>query len=102
MDLLEQYAQTRIEAKAKAGEQRLLENNLKFAVGDGVGLEWERGLFTWKTTRDSQSLDWEALALSLMHGMEKADIDTLKLSHMRTKPGVRRVYFRYDGAEEDE
>jgi predicted phage-related endonuclease len=100
--LLEEYAQARLEKTTAEIEKRSIENRLKAMIGLGVGLEWERGIFTWKTTRDRVSVDWKALAESLMQGFSNEDRAAHRSAYAETKPGARRIHFRCDGADLEE
>jgi putative phage-type endonuclease len=70
---------------------------LKDACGDHAGLRFPDGsCFTWKKTRESQAVDWHALAQCLHPDPELIQHFT------RTKPGFRRIHVRYGaGPEED-
>jgi predicted phage-related endonuclease len=103
--LLEEYAQARAEAKQTATEKTARENAIKFAIGDGAGLAWEHGVFTWKATKDTRNVRWEDLArgeLVRSQRMPQLEFDELVKQYTDLRPGARRVYFRYDGAEADD
>ena len=91
--LLEEYASIRCEEKDLLREKGKLENALKLACGDGEGLTWERGLFTWRSTRDSTATDWERLAGSLMRGYNEDERRALIEEFSKVRPGVRRIHF---------
>ena len=93
---LDAYAQVRIEEKAAQSEKQRLENTLKLACGDGEGLEWPRGRFTWRATADSTATDWKALAASLLRTASEEDAAALIAAYTTPKPGTRRISFRCD------
>lgn len=98
VDLLEQYAQVRVqEAQARAARGSL-ENQIKLAIADHEGLYWSHGKFTWKKTKDGTKVDWESAARGLLQRFitDKAERDTLMGIYTKPKPGYRRIYFRSD------
>lgn len=60
------------------------ENDLKLSIGDAEGIEWDGGRITWKAAKDSQKVNWEAVALEA-----KAPAELVK-KHTTTSPGSRR------------
>ena len=91
--LLEEYAQVRAEEEQVQAERVRLEHELKEAIGDGEGLTWSRGKFTWKNTRDATVTDWERLANRLMASYEAESKRVLVEEYSSVKPGPRRIYF---------
>jgi predicted phage-related endonuclease len=94
--LLDHYTDVREKDRELQSEKDALENQIKFAIGHYDGLTWPRGKFTWKNTKDSQKVEWEALATSLMKRYEADDRQGLIQQFTTMKPGVRRMDFRPD------
>lgn len=92
-ELLDQYAAVRVEENIIWEKRAGLENRIKLAVGDGEGLAWPRGRFTWKNVKDSTKTDWEKLAGRLLLGYADDEQAALKQEFSETKPGVRRIHF---------
>ena len=97
--LLEQYAQARSYEREAVEERKSIENELKLAVADAEGIEWENGRFTWKNVKDSARTDWEALARGLMR--EYPEETKLRLIEEFTSvvPGYRRIFFACRGED---
>ena len=85
VQLLERLVDARLRWGAIEEEKERCETLVKAAIGDADGLEWVNGKVTWKATKDSSKVDWEALARSL--GVQS---DLIK-KHTEIKPGVRRL-----------
>lgn len=95
-ELLEEYETTRIvqdEVKERRAE---LENQLKLAIGDGEGLAWPGGQFTWRTTKDRKITDWESMAIGLRNEYvkEPEKLELLESLYTREKKGYRRIHFK--------
>jgi hypothetical protein len=63
-------------------------------VGNSDGLEWPRGKFTWKNTKDTQEIHWDGVAAKLLKGYSPDERAAIIQEFTETKPGSRRVYFR--------
>lgn len=102
--MLTRYAEVRAQQRPLAKERLLLENRLRDAVKDREGLEWPHGRFTWRRTKDSTQINWEAMAIGLRTCYIKdPDPDkqeearrTLTEIYTQPKPGVRRIRFTCD------
>lgn len=110
IDLVHEYGKLRAEYKALDKLVVERENLLREAVGDREGIVWPGGKFTWKKCRDGQYVDWQSMAIALRTAFIK-DPDPVKQEearkkvtddHTRVRPGVRRIYYKYDGADADE
>ena len=94
--VLTEYAQIRERIDALAPRKDELENRLKAAVGDADGIRSGGLRFTWKKSRDSEEVNWEALARGLMaadQALTDAHADALVKKYTREKPGTRRIRF---------
>jgi hypothetical protein len=92
--LLESYAAIGKEWDAVNKRFTEIENTLKVEVGNSDGLEWPRGKFTWKATKDSQEIHWDSLAAKLLKGYSPDERAVIIHEFTETKPGYRKVYFR--------
>ena len=97
---LEEYGDVRAAAKQTEERLTILGNQIKLAIGDGEGLEWQRGRFTWKATKDTTKTDWERLAQSLLKDYAEDERAALAHQFTETRPGYRRIYYRRDGDDE--
>lgn len=97
IELLEMYAQVRDDEDVLTAQRDRLENELKLAIATADGLTWARGRLTWKTTKDSEKVDYGRLAKSLLKNYAAAERQALEHEFTDTKPGVRRLLLRYDG-----
>jgi len=96
--LLDEYALVRSDEEDITAERTRLENTIKLAIGEGDGLTWLRGKFTWRNARGSVKVNHEALAESLMRGMAEDEKTALRREYSETKPGVRRIHFHCNQA----
>lgn len=96
--LLNNYAQARFEERAIAERKGTLENLLKASVADKEGLVWPDGKFTWRRTKDSKKVKWEALCWALLTHYCKDEAERVKLltDYTETKEGYRRIRFEHD------
>jgi predicted phage-related endonuclease len=95
--LLERFGDLKIELNKVDEQFGIVSNQLKLAVGDAEGLEWLRGRFTWKATKDSMETDWERLAQSLLKNYGTEERAAFVHEFTETKPGYRRIYYRREG-----
>lgn len=93
-ELLVAYANLRVLLDAGDERKRELENQITQAIGDAEGLEWERGKFTWKKTKDRTVISWDELAKSQLVGFDAEQQRELIDQYTHTEPGVRRIYFK--------
>lgn len=93
-ELLVAYANLRVLLDAGDERKRELENQITESIGDAEGLEWERGKFTWKRTRDKTVISWDELAKSQLIGFDAEQQRELIDQYTHTEPGVRRIYFK--------
>jgi predicted phage-related endonuclease len=92
--LLESYGAVGQEWDAVNNRFIEIENQLKVEVGNAEGLEWPRGKFTWKATKDTEEIHWDGLAAKLLKGYSPDERTALIHEFTEPKPGSRRVYFR--------
>jgi predicted phage-related endonuclease len=104
VEILTTYGQVRAEQDVLKKKRAKLENQLKDAIKDREGLEWEHGRFTWRRTKDSTWVDWESMAIGLRTFYIKDEEARLKITedYTHTKPGSRRIYFKSDDFIETE
>ena len=90
---LGQYAELR--GLLHQGEVRRteLENQITLAIGDAEGLEWERGRFTWKRTKDRRFVDWKALAEDQLALHSEEEKKAFRDRYTRIENGYRRIHF---------
>ncbi len=95
VEALESLALARRDLKEADERRKVLENEIKLAIGDHEGLEWEWGKFTWKLTKDKKKIDWKALGTHLLITRIKDEEErkTLESEYTKTEPGTRRVHF---------
>jgi putative phage-type endonuclease len=86
---VENYRQLKRNLKDLEATISLYENSLKSIIGDCAGMRGEFGKITWTKNKDSQKVDWEALAKTFNPDSELIDHFTI------IKPGARvfRPYF---------
>ncbi len=94
IDLLEEYGHVR-EVQKEATERRYeMENQIRLAVGDREGLEWPGGKFTWRTTKDKTTVDWETLADGILRTRVTPEERKMLIDLYTTvTPGARRIHF---------
>ena len=90
-DLLDAYAKVRGDRDRFDHCCEDLEARIKAAIGERSGLRWSGGRFTWKSTKDSTYVDWEALARTLVAAHPRGEDIRKEFTH--PKPGHRRMYF---------
>jgi predicted phage-related endonuclease len=102
--LLTEYGQLRADQKVLAKARAKLENQLKDAIQDREGLQWEHGRFTWRRTKDSTWVDWQSMAVGLRTFYIKDEESRAALTETYThaKPGTRRIWFSSDQFTETE
>jgi predicted phage-related endonuclease len=98
-ELLDRYAELRGLLKQGAVRRKALENQIAQAIGDNEGLEWERGKFTWKRTKDRRFVNWEGLAKSQIATYSEQDQKDLVKQYTLTKDGYRRIHFNDEDDE---
>jgi predicted phage-related endonuclease len=98
IDQLRRYGRLRASQKGMEATRREMENWIKNAIQDREGLQWEGGKFTWRRTKDSHPVGWQAMALALMTNFIKDDETRQRLmaEYTGTEPGTRRIYFKSD------
>lgn len=98
---LEEFGELRAAAKSIDNAKKALQRELEKAIGDADGLTWGRGKMTWKRTKDSQYVHWQALSADLLRN-ESAEVKTHYISlYTKTDPGYRRIHYRRDGDDEE-
>ena len=91
--LLDQYAGWRVARTVSTERCKEMENQIKLAIKDREGLEWDGGSFTWRKTKDGVEIHWEAIARGLLNEKDKETQATLLDLHTTPKPGERRMRF---------
>ena len=99
VELLEAYAQARLLRGDAIEACDEMENQIKLAIADREGLEWRRGRFTWKRTKDGVTVDWESMAKGLLNEKDKDQAETLMGIYTKPKPGIRRIHFVCDAPD---
>lgn len=95
---LNHYVQVRLAQKTLNAEQDALEVQIKDAIQDREGLQWEDGIFTWRKTKDKDQTDWKSMALGLLHHHikdEQARAEVLA-QYTELKEGSRRIRIDHD------
>lgn len=105
IELLRHFGRIRAAQKAMKKSRERLENQIKNAIREREGLSWESGRLTWRLTKDSQVINWEGVAQTLMtrylrqeDGSARDEAACRKLieDHTFPRPGYRRIYFSSD------
>jgi predicted phage-related endonuclease len=92
--MLDRLAEVRsLEAELKA-EHKTLDNRIRQAIGSREGIYSATARYTWRLTKDSEFVDWQALGRSLMKGLD--DEVAIIQEFTRLKPGYRRTYFKHE------
>lgn len=65
-------------------EEESVKDQIKVIMGDDEELETELGTLTWRSTKDTEVVDWKAIAIELNAPRWLMD------KHTSVKPGVRR------------
>jgi len=91
----EQYLMARDLAHAKQQEKdakeliTALQNELKLAIGDNDGLQWDGGKVTWRNNKDVVWTDYKGIAENLLGKMSSAERERWVSEYTKTKPGPR-------------
>jgi predicted phage-related endonuclease len=95
---LAEWVQIKVEQRELSRQQKTLETYLKAAIADHEGLLWPEGKFTWRKTKDGVKVDWESMALALLHQhvADDAERERIERFYTRPKPGSRRIYCDHD------
>jgi predicted phage-related endonuclease len=94
---LQEYVKVRVEQKELARRRAALEIFLKSSIAEREGLEWDEGRFTWRRTKDGTWVDWESMALALLHSFIKPESRAeVEAQYTHVKEGVRRIYCDHD------
>jgi predicted phage-related endonuclease len=93
--LIEELRRVHLVQKQMEGYRQEMENKLKGIIGDREGVFSSCGRVTWKRTRASEKIDWEA-AFRLL--AQQSDVDHQQISDLieqctEKKAGVRRFLF---------
>jgi predicted phage-related endonuclease len=99
-EILDEYAQVRRDWTCIDTRRKDLEAEIKAQIGERSGLIWPGGKFTWKLTKDSSVTEWEELAKVLVARHPAGE--QLQKEFTRTKPGIRRIYYKGARGEEVE
>jgi putative phage-type endonuclease len=103
VDLLSEYVQLRVEQGELMERRGFLECQLKDAIKNREGLIWPDGQFTWRTTKDSKHVDWQAMALGLANQFIKDEAARAELLEMFTtvRAGTRRIRLEHPALKAD-
>jgi predicted phage-related endonuclease len=99
VEMLDTYVTVRAMLYEAEHERKVLECEIKAAIGDDEGLRWPWGKFTWKKCKDSEKVNWQGMATGLLAEYVK-DPDlraTLFGIYTKTKPGTRRIHVTHPG-----
>jgi predicted phage-related endonuclease len=97
IEILERYVQVRLAQKALSAEQDALETQIKDAIKDREGLQWDEGIFTWRKTKDGVKVDYKSMAIGLLHAVKDPEARAELLALYTTpKPGTRRIRIDHD------
>lgn len=105
IEILRQFGTVRAMQKAVIKEKAKLSNQIRNAIGNQEGLKWDAGRCTWKLTKDSQIVNWEGVAQTLMtrhvrlpddSARDEEAIRRLIADHTFPRPGYRRINFSSD------
>ncbi len=90
--MMQELARFREWLKCAKNDEEGAKNELKEIIGTAAGLEDGDGnKVTWKTTKDSKAVDWEAAFRRVANGMiPESSVNKIVESFTSTKPGVRR------------
>lgn len=92
---IDRYRENREQLKHIEHLVNMYENRLKAIVGDCGGMEGPWGKITWRKAKDSQTVDWKALAEELLFTFDELIIQDYKRKHTIIKPGSRRWLPRF-------
>ena len=101
--MLTDYVQVRVQQKALQRRRAELEIYLKDAIANREGLEWPEGRFTWRRTKDGTWVDWQSMALGLLHEhvTDADERQRIEKFYTHTKEGVRRILCSHDDLRAD-
>jgi predicted phage-related endonuclease len=97
--LLLELSAVRHAERETAQAREAIENTLKARIGEHRGMQGLTTRATWALTKDSERVDWKAVAADLygrlaFHGMANAEqFAALTAAHTTVSPGVRRFLF---------
>jgi len=99
IEMLDTYITVRAMLFEAEHERKVLECEIKAAIGDDEGLRWPWGKFTWRKTKDTEKINWQAIALGLLNKFvpDAEERKTLIGIQTRTKPGTRRIHVTHPG-----
>jgi putative phage-type endonuclease len=103
VDLLSEYVQLRVEQGELMERRGYLECQLKDAIKEREGLIWPEGQFTWRSTKDSKHVDWQAMAMGLAQMYIKDEAARAELLGIYTtvRPGTRRIRLDHPALKAD-
>lgn len=84
IELLDGYAKARKDYDNVEAIKDRYEAELKLAIGDAAGIEYERGRITWRRAKDSSKVNWELVAKGFNPPPELVSL------HTEIRPGSRR------------
>jgi len=103
MRMIEDYVAARVVERELTQGKKTVANQLKQAIGDREGLEFPEGRFTWRKTKDSEYIDFQSLALTLMtrYVKEPEERTALYDLHTHVKKGARRIYCSHPSLKDE-
>lgn len=93
MDLLNEYAEVRVQLEPLENRKKDLEVLLKKAAGDNAGIESPAARFTYKKIRDQQQVNWQKLAESQIESYPDDVRHSMIAEHTETIVGYRKIHF---------
>jgi len=90
-ELCNQLIEIRKKEKEVEFEKNLIENQIKEYMGENAYLMTGMGLFSWKRSKESISVDWKSLSAELSQDL----ID----KYATTRPGIRRFTVPFAGRD---
>jgi len=92
--IIAQLGEARVATRYAEAIEKELENKVKAMIGEAEGVWSTAGKATWKKSKDSPRIDWEALAMSFMSRMDdEARAEQIK-EFTTIKEGSRRFNFQ--------
>jgi len=95
--LLDEYVALSVTLRTANKKRDAIAVQIEDAIKNKEGLNWDGNAFTWRKTKDSQEVNWEALATGLLHGFVKDEEQraTLISMHTNTVAGFRRIHVNH-------
>lgn len=94
MSVARQILGARESAKLYDEIDEKLSLQLRASIGDAEGVAGPDWKATWKVTKDSETTDWEHIALGLKRLASESEWDALMSIHTSRRPGHRRLLLK--------